>query len=193
MIEHEVRQFPTNSERLEIDIKDIAVPNVFVSVVLYRPPTDDDPVPRYKVGYVELPVSTDVRVLNVSDHARASTRRSPGDTVHYDIQVTDSNGDGVRSEVSVAVVDKAVLSLAEERGPNGLAAFWFERGLGVLTASSLAVSVDRSNDVISEAVGRRQGRRRPRRPASAPGLPQHRLLGGPARHGRPTAKPRSTS
>jgi hypothetical protein len=51
----------------------------------------------------------------------------------------------------VAVVDKAVLSLAEDRSTTGLAAFWYERGLGVSTASSLAVSIDRSNDVISEA------------------------------------------
>jgi uncharacterized protein YfaS (alpha-2-macroglobulin family) len=149
VLEREVRQFPTNSERLSIDIKDIDVPNVFVSVVLYRPPTDEDPVPRYKVGYVELPVSTDVRKLNVAITPNVD-QAVPGDTVHYDIQVTNSEGQGVSSEVSVAVVDKAVLSLAEERGPNGLQAFWFERGLGVLTGSSLAVSVDRSNDVISE-------------------------------------------
>ena len=149
VLEREVRQFPTNSERLSIDMKDIDVPNVFVSVVLYRPPTDDDPIPRYKVGYVELPVSTDVRKLNV-DITPNVDQAVPGDTVHYDIQVTNSEGQGARSEVSVAVVDKAVLSLAEERGPTGLQAFWFERGLGVLTGSSLSVSIDRSNDVISE-------------------------------------------
>ena len=150
VIEREVRQFPTNSERLQIPIEDIAVPNVYVGVVLYRPPTEEDPVPRYKVGYVQLNVSTDVRVLDVE--IRPSVDQAvPGETVRYDIAVTDSNGQGVRSELSVAVVDKAVLSLAEERGPTGLAAFWFERGLGVYTGSSLSVSVDRSNDVISEA------------------------------------------
>jgi uncharacterized protein YfaS (alpha-2-macroglobulin family) len=71
--------------------------------------------------------------------------------VKYDIEVKDHNGKGVKSELSVAVVDKAVHSLTEDRSTTGLAAFWFERGLGVFTASSMAVSVDRSNDVISEA------------------------------------------
>ena len=156
VIEREVRDFPTNSERLEIDIEDIAVPNVFVGVVLYRPPTAEDPVARYKVGYVELKVSTDVRLLNVEITPNVD-QAVPGETVRYDIKVTDSNGDGVRSEVSVAVVDKAVLSLAQERGPTGLAAFWYERGLGVTTASSLSVSVDRSNDVISEAAAGGKG------------------------------------
>src|SRR5207249_8402780 len=74
----------------------------------------------------------------------------PGDLVHYAIKVTDRSGKGVRSELSVAVVDKAVLSLQEERGPDGLHAFWFERGLSVATGSSMAVSVDRWNDVIAE-------------------------------------------
>src|SRR5207249_8266589 len=108
-----------------------------------------DPIPRYKVGYVELPVSTATRVLNVSVRPDRDQAK-PGDTVHYDIKVTDKAGRGVRSEVSVAVVDKAVLSLQDERGPDGLHAFWFERGLSVSTASSMAVSVDRYNDAIAE-------------------------------------------
>jgi uncharacterized protein YfaS (alpha-2-macroglobulin family) len=146
----EVRRFATNSERLRIPITDPAVPDVFVSVVMYWPPSSDDPIPRYKVGYVELPVSTATRVLNVSVRPDRDQAK-PGDTVRYDIRVTDKNGKGVRSEVSVAVVDKAVLSLQEERGPDGLRAFWFERGLGVTTGSSMGVSVNRWNDVIAEA------------------------------------------
>jgi len=151
----EVRKLATNSERIRIPITDPSVPNVFVSVVMYWPPTTGDPIPRYKVGYVELPVSTATRVLTVSVRPDRDQAK-PGDTVHYDIKVTDKSGAGVRSEVSLAVVDKAVLSLQDERGPDGLRAFWFERGLGVTTGSSMAVSVDRWNDVIAEAP--RQGK-----------------------------------
>jgi hypothetical protein len=149
LITREARQFATNSERLQIPIEDIAVPDVFVSVVLYRPPTAEDPIPRYKVGYVQLMVSTDVRLLDVQITPEVD-QAEPGETVRYDIQVKDSGGRGVRSELAVSVVDKAVLSLTNERTITGLRAFWFERGLGVTTASSLSVSVDRSNDVISE-------------------------------------------
>jgi len=151
----EVRTLATNSERLRIPITDASVPDVFVSVVMYWPPTSGDPIPRYKVGYVELPVSTATRVLNVSVKADRDQAK-PGDTVRYDIKVTDKAGNGVRSEISLAVVDKAVLSLQDERGPNGLLAFWFERGLGVTTGSSMAVSINRWNDVIAEAP--RQGK-----------------------------------
>jgi uncharacterized protein YfaS (alpha-2-macroglobulin family) len=145
----ETISLPTNSATLSIPIEERSVPNVFVSAVLYRPPTDADPLPRYKVGYAQLPVSTDTRVLNV-DIQPDRVQAAPGDTVGYDIRVTDSRGRGVRAEVSVAVVDKAVLSLAEERSTTGLLAFWFERGLGVLTASTLASLIDRTNDVITE-------------------------------------------
>ena len=151
----EVRKFATNSERLRIPITDRSVPDIFVSVVMYWPPTTGDPIPRYKVGYVELPVSTATRVLNVKitpDRDQAK----PGDTVHYAIKVTDHTGKGVRAELSVAVVDRAVLSLQDERGPDGLRAFWFERGLVVQTQSSISLSVNRWNDVIAEAP--RQGK-----------------------------------
>ena len=145
----EVRVFETNSEVLRIPIEDRHLPNVYVSVVLYRPPTADDPLPRYHVGTVELPVSTAPRRLDVQitpDRERAA----PGETVRYEVQVTDWQGRGTASEVSVAIVDQAVLSLADEVGPDGLRAFWFQRPLGVATGSSLAVSVDRRNDVLKE-------------------------------------------
>lgn len=150
IISRELRDFPTNSERLSIPITDGSVPDIFVTVVLYRPPTAEDPIPRYKIGYVELPVSTKTRSLNVSIQPDRQQAK-PGDTVRYAIKVTDANGKGVKSEVSVAVIDKALLSLQADRSSTGLKAFWFERGLGVQTSSSLAVSVNRSNDVIAQA------------------------------------------
>ncbi len=149
VISRGTQTFPTNNERLSIPITEGSVPNVFVTVVLYRRPTIADPIPRYKVGYVRLPVSTKTRELTVTIQPDRQQAK-PGDKVKYDLRVTDSNGKGVKAELSVAVVDKAVLSLTEERGVNGMRAFWFERGLGVRTSSSLSVSINRSNDVISE-------------------------------------------
>ncbi len=150
VITRSVRTFPTNSEKIRVSIDDHSVPDVFVSVVLYRAPTAADPIPRFKVGYAELKVSTATRALTVTA-TPDKPQAKPGDTVHYDITVADRTGKGVRSEISVAVVDKAILALEDERGPDGLHAFWFERGLAVSTSSSLSVSMDRANDVIAEA------------------------------------------
>ncbi|MYE47677.1 MAG: hypothetical protein F4X25_13220 [Chloroflexi bacterium] len=149
VLSSEVRRFETNSEVLRIPIEDVHLPNVYVSVVLYRAPTADDPLPRYHLGYVELPVSTAPRVLDVRitpDRERAA----PGETVRYEVQVTDWQGRGVAADVSVAIVDQAVLALADEVVRDGLGVFWYQRALGVRTASSLSVSVDRRNDAYSE-------------------------------------------
>ncbi|HEX9092573.1 MAG TPA: MG2 domain-containing protein, partial [Coriobacteriia bacterium] len=150
LMTRDVRTFATNSERIGVPITDRAVPDVFVSVVLYRGPTAEDPSPRFKVGYVELPVSTETRALKVQITPDKPSSR-PGETVRYGIRVTDHAGKGVKAELSVSVVDKAVLALQDERGPDGLKAFWFERGLGVNTASSMTISVDRWNDAVLEA------------------------------------------
>ncbi|MCY3507294.1 MAG: Ig-like domain-containing protein [Chloroflexi bacterium] len=152
----EVRHFETNSEVLRITIEDRHIPNIYVGVVLYRPPTDEDPYPRYHVGYVELSISTAPRRLDVSiepDRERAT----PGETVRYEVHVTDSEGNGVEADVSVAVVDQAVLSLGAESARDGMTAFWFERALGVRTASSLAVSVNRQNEAFDEVAEGQQG------------------------------------
>ena len=154
--DREVRTFATNSERISIPLGDESMPNVFVSVVLYRPPTAEDPVPRYKVGYVNLKVSTESRHLAVSIRPDRD-QAQPGDTVTYTVEVKDWEGRGVQAEVSVAVVDKAVLALEDERSIDGLKAFWFERGLGVRTASTMAVSINRSNDAIPAPQGGGKG------------------------------------
>ena len=146
----EVRRFETNSEVLRIPIEDRHIPNIYVGVVLYRPPTEDDPYPRYNVGYVKLSILTEPRRLDVSIQPDRD-RAIPGETVQYEVQVTDSEGVGVEADVSVAVVDQAVLSLLDESTRDGMNVFWYERALGVRTASSLGVSIDRGNEAFDEA------------------------------------------
>ena len=152
----EVRKLETNSEVLRIPIEDAHIPNIFVGVVLYRPPTEDDPYPRYSLGNVELPVSTAPRRLDV----RVEPDRDeavPGETVPYEVTVTDAEGRGVAADVSVAVVDQAVLALAADQSPDGIEAFWYARRLGVHTTSSLAVLVNRWNETYRETEPAEEG------------------------------------
>ena len=157
VLSSEVRTFETNSEVLRIPIEDAHIPNIYVGVVLYRPPTADDPYARYLVGSLKLPVSTAPRRLDVRiepDREQAA----PGETVHYEVTVTDAEGRGVEADVAVAIVDKAVLALADEVGPDGMDAFWYERALGVRPASSLTVLVNRWNETYREAEKGDEGR-----------------------------------
>ena len=147
----EVRRFETGSEVLEIPIEDRHIPNIYVVVVLYRPPTDADPYPRFHVGYVNLSVSAEPRRLNVSitpDRNQAS----PGETVDYRVRVTDAEGRGIASELSVAIVDQAVHSLVRADPPDFMSTFWSERRLGVQTTSSVTISLDRRNELFAGSV-----------------------------------------
>ena len=81
----------------------------------------------------------------------------PGDTVQYEVTVTDAEGRGVAADVSVAVVDQAVLALAADQSPDGIEAFWYPRRLGVHTTSSLAVLVNRWNETYRETEPAEEG------------------------------------
>ena len=135
VLDARVRSFGAGGEVLLVPIEEGHRPNVYVTVVLYRPPTAEDPLPGYRVGHVSLPVSTEPLALDVRvEPGRAEAR--PGERVGYEVLVTDASGAGVQADLSVAIVDEALLSLGEEGGPDGMAAFWSERPLGVRTASS---------------------------------------------------------
>lgn len=146
IIEHRLADFPTNSTVLEIPITSAHVPNIFVSVALFKPPTDDNPVPSFKVGYVELEVANDEKRLDISIEP-SSEQVHPRDSVSYTITTTDSAGQPLAAEVSLALVDVAVLTLAEDTSPAPLKAFYNRRGIGVMTGATQTVSLDRINQL----------------------------------------------
>ena len=152
LISYELRDFATNSDVLEVPITSDHIPNVYVGVTLFKPPTADNPLPQVKFGLVELKVSTDQKELRISLKPDKD-KLQPRDTVKYEISTTDSEGRGVPAEVSLALVDRSVLSLQDDFTQPALQAFWDERPLGVLTGSSFAVSIDRANEL---AINRQQ-------------------------------------
>lgn len=150
---YQIRDFQTNSDILEVPITSEHVPNIFVGVTLFKPPTPDNPMPQVKFGLVELKVSTDEKQLRISIEPDRD-KLHPRDTVTYEITTTDNEGRGVAAEVSLALVDLSVLSLQDEFARKPIEAFWSAHPLGVSTASSFATSIDRTNEL---AIDRQQG------------------------------------
>lgn len=146
IIEHRLADFPTNSTVLEIPITSAHVPNIFVSVALFKPPTDTNAVASFKMGYVELEVANDEKKISISIEP-SSQRVHPRDSVSYSITTTDSAGQPLAAEVSLALVDMAVLTLAEDTSPAPLKAFYNRRGIGVMTGATQTVSLDRINQL----------------------------------------------
>lgn len=146
IIDHRAADFPSNSTIIEVPITSAHIPNIYVSVALFKPPTPSNSVASFKMGYVELEVSTDEKVIEVSIEPNEE-RFKPRDEVTYTITTTDVEGRPLPAEVSLALVDAAVLSLADESTPKPLEAFYERRGLSVGTSATYARSIDRLNQL----------------------------------------------
>jgi uncharacterized protein YfaS (alpha-2-macroglobulin family) len=149
-----VETLETNSEQLQISIAEEMIPNVYVSVVIVKGVDESNPYPSFKVGYARLAIETTEKELTIemTPDREPDEHYGPGDKVSYDILVTDSAGKPAQAELALSLVDLAVLTLADRRQPDMVSHFWRERGVGVDTASSLVLSIDRIAQEVGEEV-----------------------------------------
>ncbi len=126
VIEQRIITLESNSEVIEIPVTESLSPNAFVSVIAIKGPGDEQapsPYADIRMGLTELVVPPDPFALNVTLTPQ-DDMLSPGETVTYDIQVTDVTGAGVQADLSLALVDLAVLTLKEDNAPPILDAFY---------------------------------------------------------------------
>lgn len=139
-----------NSETLAVPITAEHIPNIFVSVIIVKGVDESNPTPAMRIGYMQLDVDTAEKALTI-EVAPSSTTLKPGETVSYTLTIKDSAGDVVPdAEVSVALVDKAVLSLVEGTTQSMLDVFYYQRSLGVTTGAALVINRDRLSQQLSE-------------------------------------------
>ena len=131
----------------EIPLTSDDAPGVFVSAVLLGGQ-------QYRVGYTELEVMPVDQILIVSLTSQP-TRSEPGGDVTFALQISDSKGAPVQGEFSLAVVDKAVLALADPNSPPIDEAFYGDASIGVSTTVSYAA--DSMYGVFDIAGGRGGG------------------------------------
>lgn len=132
----------TGSEVLEIPITGEYAPNVHVAVTAVKPVNPNNSANPYadiRMGIVELPVSPQQFELNVNLTPQ-SERFTPGETAVYDVGVTDQNGNPVQAELSLALVDLAVLTLKEDNAPPIMEAFYSPQPFYGQIGSGLFVS-----------------------------------------------------
>lgn len=148
--EASVIELTGTSSLIEVPINAEQIPNLFVGVILVKGVDESNPLPAMRVGYVQLNVDTSQKALDIDVSASAEDVR-PGDTITYTLMVQDSAGEAVATaEVSVALVDQAVLSLAAGDTRSLLDIFYYERPLGVTTGALLAINKDRLSQQLSE-------------------------------------------
>lgn len=142
IIEHRLFTIQDTTDVLRIPITAAYAPNVYVSVVLFKPAGADLAVPDMRMGLINLPISTEQQQLNIAI-TPDNNQVGPRDQVTYNIRATDYSGQGVQAELSLALVDKAILTLADDPNPTFQQAFYEKRPLHVFTANSLIALVDR--------------------------------------------------
>ncbi|UCC87582.1 MAG: Ig-like domain-containing protein [Anaerolineales bacterium] len=154
--QHEVVQMVTNSYVYELPITADLVPNIYFSVVLVKGQDQTSKLADYKVGLLPIEVDLVEQELNI-EIAPKVEQAEPGQEVTYDLKVTDFEGNPVRAEFSLDLVDKAVLTL-NPRSPNAiLDAFYSRRGLAVYTACGLTISGNRIVQQIEEELELERG------------------------------------
>ena len=140
-----VQRFTAQETNLLIDvpIEDAYTPNVVVSFVAVKGVSTANPVPDVRIGMVELKVEPVEKILTVEVTPDRETYE-PGDRATLTVRTLDWRGEPVQAEVALAVVDKAVLALADPNAPTLVEAFYRPRPLGVFTGDGLIALFNRS-------------------------------------------------
>jgi uncharacterized protein YfaS (alpha-2-macroglobulin family) len=135
VIEHQVITVGAQGYSFSLPLTAEHAPNVYLSVTLLGRNAQGQP--DFRQGYLNLPVEPLQQTLQVT-LLSSPQRAGPGDPVTFEIQVNDSTGNPVQGEFSLAVVDLAVLALAEPNSPDIVSAFYSQQPIGVRTSLALA-------------------------------------------------------
>lgn len=138
LIEQRLVTLASNSDFVEIPITDAFAPNVYVTIAALQG-AGQEQFADIRLGIVELIVPPDQFALNVSLTPQ-SELFGPGETVSYEIQVTDVTGQPAAASLSLALVDLAVLTLQPDNAPLILDAFYERQPYRSVTGSGLFVS-----------------------------------------------------
>lgn len=149
ILNREVIRLESNSTVYTLPITPDHVPNIYLSVVIVQGKAaalaaagNAPAVSSTKVGYVSLAVDPVPQTLQIT-LTPSVVQALPGSQVSYTVRVTDEVGAPVSASLSLDLVDKAILTLKPRTPDAILQAFYGRRGLGVTTASGLAISIDR--------------------------------------------------
>jgi uncharacterized protein YfaS (alpha-2-macroglobulin family) len=148
LLSHQVIPGGKGSKTVPLLMKAEYGPNVYVSVLgvtprgdfPVRPGSYDIEAPGFVWGNLNLPVLKDVEGLEVKINPQvADWRARPGDQVTVDLTVATPKGQGLETEVALAVVDEAVLALTGYKTPTLEKLTRFDVPLAVFTGELRAL------------------------------------------------------
>ncbi|MCL2178678.1 MAG: MG2 domain-containing protein, partial [Cystobacterineae bacterium] len=144
VMSQQVVQLKSSLHELEIPITEEMIPNAFVSVLVMRPrmmkggiePGGGAGRPAIHMGLIELKVEKKQKRLTVVVKTGKPTYR-PQEEVTVDVEVSDFKGSAADAEVTLYVVDEAVLALTDYKTPDIIESIYSERKLSTVLAEPL--------------------------------------------------------
>ncbi len=121
---------------LEVELDERDAPNIYLSATLIG--EEPDGRTGFRQGYINLLVDPGEKILNVEILGEPQ-RLGPGEEVQFSIRVTDQDGEPKQGEFSLALVDEAVLALADPFSPDIVEAFYGIKPLSVRMGLPLGV------------------------------------------------------
>lgn len=118
-----------------VRMSDAEVPNVYFSVIVLG--KNEQGLPDYRQGCINLPVSPLNQILDVSVTVNPGLT-VPGGEVSMVLEVTDRFGNPVQGEFSTAIIDKAILALADPKELPIADAFYGNQPISVISGLSIA-------------------------------------------------------
>lgn len=125
-------------------------PNITVTATLIGP--GENGHVEYNVTHANLTVDFTHRRLFV-EVTPSSTQVQPGETVRFDVRVTDRRGRPIRAEVGLALVDDAVLSLRPPNSQTLAETFYAFQSNRVVSRYALDGLADDLTDTAFEELG----------------------------------------
>ena len=133
----------STQQTITVPITEKDIPNLYVSVLLIKGRTQQDPgkdgsdpgKPAFRLGYVELKVADASKRLNVDVKANRDEFR-PATKAKIEVNVKDAAGKPSQSEVTLWAVDYGVLSLTGYETPDVLEHIYLDKSLQVLNEDS---------------------------------------------------------
>ena len=133
----------STQQTISVPVTEKDIPNFFVSVLLVKGRTSQDPgkdgsdpgKPAFRLGYVELKVEDATKRLRVDVKANRDEFR-PASKAQIEVNVKDNAGKASQSEVTLWAVDYGVLSLTGYETPDVMETIWLEKALQVANEDS---------------------------------------------------------
>jgi uncharacterized protein YfaS (alpha-2-macroglobulin family) len=145
VVYHKVFKQNASGNEIDLPISDKFVPNVYVSTLIIGAGKDVYTPPQFKMGITNIKVDSSLKRLGIEVKPNKQSY-APKEKGSLEISVKDSKGNPIKdSEVTVALVDDALLTISPIKRINVFDYFYSARFLSVRTFQSLITSLDRIN------------------------------------------------